>query len=84
MQHPAGTLALLSGHENALEKGSKTLILNAVANVRLGTKEGLKKALRAAQRAVMVSPGRAVCWQILACVRKAVVIWERREGKKLQ
>ncbi|RXW12392.1 hypothetical protein EST38_g13464 [Candolleomyces aberdarensis] len=72
MRYPEGTLALLSGHEKAMETGSTTLILSAVANALIGTPESLKKALQAAQRAVMVSPGKAVSWQVLACVRKLV------------
>ena len=72
MKYPEGTLALLSGHEKAMETGSTTLILSTVANVLIGTPESLQKALQAAQRAVMVSPGKAVCWQVLGCVRKLI------------
>lgn len=70
MRYPDGTLALLSGHEGELKSGSTTLILSAVANLLLGTQESLQKALQSAQRAVMVCPGKAICWQVLACVRK--------------
>lgn len=80
MRYPEGTLALLSGHENALQSGSTTLILSAVSHLLLGTEEGKKNALKAAQRAVMVSPGKAICWQVLACVRKAVSEPSNAEG----
>lgn len=71
MRYPEGTLALLSGHEGELKSGSTTLILSAVANLLLGTEDSLKEALQSAQRAVMVCPGKAICWQVLACVRKS-------------
>lgn len=76
MRYPEGTLALLSGHEGELKSGSTTPILGAVSNLLLGTDEGLKSALRNAQRAVMVCPGKAISWQVLACVRKSI------EGQK--
>ncbi|KAF6760007.1 superkiller protein 3 SKI3 [Ephemerocybe angulata] len=79
MRYPSGTLALVSGHENALTAGSTTLMLSAVAHYLLysaaepgAQEEHEKKALKAAQRAVMMNPGKAICWQVLACIRKAI------------